>query len=106
MFGALIGAGWADYHFTSNRHHYEDVVVLQRHSDTLFTLRPARMQPFDVTTCGPVDWDSLQMMKFVEYKQRYGCKDVSALGAYEFYMEHGQRKIYPQEFLDASLSAR
>jgi hypothetical protein len=92
-------AGWLvrDRQFNADRHFYSDVLVLARHDDRNFTLQPARMQPWEATTCEPQDWQQGQKMRFMQYQQRHGCKDVSARGAFEFYSENGKRL----EVLDA-----
>jgi hypothetical protein len=101
----LLGYGSHDLRFYLTRHKYDDVQVVSRYDANHFTVKPARMDSYDFTTCAPVDWQPNQRMKFVHYSQMVGCKDVTMHGAYKFYEENGRRKIYPQEIENAAFQA-
>jgi len=95
--GFLGGLAWQDHEFNANRHTYADVLVVARHDDKNFTIQPARMTPWNATTCDATDWQPGQKMRLLTYQQRTGCKDVGVRGAYEFYTDHGKRMIFNQE---------
>ncbi len=53
--GFLGGLAWQDDEFNANRHTYTDVLVVARYDDKNFTIQPARMTPWNATTCEATD---------------------------------------------------
>ncbi len=95
--GFLGGLAWQDHEFNANRHTYTDVLVVARYDDKNFTIQPARMTPWNATTCDATDWQPGQKMRLLTFQQRTSCKDVGVRGAYEFFTDHGKRMIFNQE---------
>lgn len=99
----LVGWALAYYQFHSDRYTYTDVLVVGRQDGNHFQLQPARMQPWNATVCGKaVDWQVGEKMKFLQYQQHSGCKDVGVAGAYIFYTDYqGNRLKYLEEIANA-----
>ena len=99
--GVALGWGWRDHQFNATRYTYTEVQIVARQDSKNFTVQPARMQPYDWTTCDPVDWEKNERMEWVYYRQREGCKDVTREGAYKFHEVNGKRIIYQEEIANA-----
>lgn len=96
LIGAVIGSGltWILGHKQQRRYSYIDVLVLQRHDSTHYTLQPEWMKPWEMTTCTPQDWEQGEKMQFLNFKYHPGCDTVDD-GAFVFYSgANGKRTNY------------
>lgn len=89
---------WRDHQFTANRYHYTEVRVI-RHDPSNYTLQPARMTPFDATTCTPQNWQTGEKMKSLHFQWTPDCDHVDQRGDFEFYTHAGKRVLFPEEEL-------
>lgn len=97
-----LGWLWRDHQLTSPPRIYTDVLIRQRYDATHFELLPARMAPWQATSCTPLDWAAGEKMRFVAFQQRYGCKDFTIAGWYDFYNDDrtGKRLKFTAELIN------
>jgi hypothetical protein len=99
-FGARHGYAEAYREFMGNRYSYSDVVVTRRYSEKHFQIQPARMQPFDFTSCTALDWRENEKMRLLRFQPdvEHDCKDVALRGEFYFYTDQSGNRI--QEVAD------